>query len=60
MKRDRMLKVINTIREKQKNRAYKKTGFRLIDLFNPYYIDRKTIYDFIAQTGKNIGGGVIS
>ncbi len=57
MKRDRMLKVVNTIREKQKNRAYKIPGFRLIDLFNPYYIDRKTIYDFIAQTGKNIGGG---
>lgn len=52
------MQLIAKIREKQKSRAFDLEGFKLIDLFNPYYIDRKTIYDFIVETSrKYVRGG---
>lgn len=53
------MKLIEKIKEQQKNRAFNLGGFKFLDLFNPYYIDRKTIYDFIVYASRKYvrGGG---
>ena len=54
------MSLIRIIKEKQKERAFNLKGFKLIDLFNPYYIDRKTLYDFIYYVGrKYVRGGAL-
>lgn len=54
-----VLHPLRTIRKKQRDRMYELPGFRLIDLLNPYYIDRKTIYDFVQRAGGRYHGGDI-
>lgn len=52
--------LLRWIRDIQKSRYFNLEGFKLIDLINPYYIDRKTIYDFIVTANrKYVRGGVI-
>lgn len=46
------MRIVEKIREKQESRMFEIPGFSLIDLLNPYYIDRKTIYDFIVHSSK--------
>lgn len=38
---------------------YSLPGFQLIDLVNPYYIDRKTIYDFVQRVSSQYSGNSI-
>lgn len=51
--------VLKDFRRKQTKRMYEIPGFQLPDLFNPYYIDRKTIYDFIQQAAKQYSGDIV-
>ena len=52
------MQVSKLIKEKQKIREFDLKGFKWIDLFNPYYIDRKTLYEFVVYASKKyVGGG---
>ena len=51
--------VLKEIRQKYINRMYELPGFQIVDLFNPYYIDRKTIYDFVKRVSKQYSGNMI-
>lgn len=51
------MNIINYLKKKQQARSFELPGFHLVDLFNPYYISRKTIYDFVKQAGDNTRGG---
>lgn len=52
-----VFKALRALRKKQRERMYELPGFHLIDLLNPYYIDRKTIYDFVQRAGSLYSGG---
>lgn len=51
--------LFNNVKEKVNARRFELGKFHIVDLFNPYYIDRKTIYDFICYAAKKYSGKTI-
>lgn len=52
-------RLLSSLKRKMESRAFMLPGFHFLDLLNPYYIDRKTIYDFVSRSSKKYMGNNI-